>query len=82
MASVFEVTHDTGHSVAGPLGVGGLPVATLLLSASLGRSEAWSDSKKARLWIANVSCISVLVLVATLVLMTMELGKATRRPRT
>jgi hypothetical protein len=37
MASIFDVTRETG---AGLLGVGGFPVAALLLSASLGRAEA------------------------------------------
>jgi Protein of unknown function (DUF998) len=76
MASVFDVTHDTGHSIAGLLGVGGFPVAALLLSVSLGRTEAWSSAKKTLLWIANLSWLSVLLLVATLLLMTMELTKA------
>lgn len=40
MASVFDVTHDTGHGIAGLLGVGGFPVAALLLSVSLGRAGA------------------------------------------
>src|SRR5436853_7533840 len=76
MASFFDVTHDTGHGIAGLLGVGGFPVAALLLSASLGRTEAWSSTKKTLLWIANLSWISVVLLVATLVLITMQLAKA------
>jgi Protein of unknown function (DUF998) len=76
MASVFDVTHATGHGIAGLLGVGGFPVAALLLSASLGRTEAWSRAKKAFLWTANLSWISVLLLAATLVLMTMQVAKA------
>src|SRR5437016_6066583 len=55
MASFFDVTHDTGHGIAGLLGVGGFPVAALLLSASLGRTEAWSSTKKTLLWIANLA---------------------------
>ena len=83
MASVFDVTHATGHGIAGLLGVGGFPVAALLLSVSLGRTEAWSSAKKALLWIANLSWISVLLLAATLVLMTMQVAKANggRLPR-
>lgn len=79
MASVFDVTHNTGHAIAGLLGVGGFPVAALLLSVSLGRTEAWSRTKRALLWIANLSWISVLLLAATLVLMTMQLAKANGR---
>src|SRR5947207_2384740 len=40
MASVFDVTHDPGHSIAGVLGMGGFPIAALLLSVSLGRLHA------------------------------------------
>ena len=76
MASVFDVTHDTGHSIAGLLGVGGFPIAALLLSVSLGYIQAWRGAKKALLWIANLSWISVILLVATSVLMTMQLARA------
>jgi hypothetical protein len=45
----------------------GFLVAALLLSVSLGRTEAWSGAKKALMWIANLSWISVLLLAASLV---------------
>ena len=76
MASVFDVTHDAGHSIAGLLGVGGFPIAALLLSVGLGQAEAWRGARKALLWIANLSWISVVLLVATLVLMTTQLTQA------
>ena len=72
MASVFDVTHDTGHSIAGMLGMGGFPIAAVLLSVSLGRLHAWRGAKKPLLWIANLSWISVVLLGATLVLMTVQ----------
>ena len=43
MASVFDVTHETVHGIAGLLGVAGLPVAALLLSVSLGRNERGAE---------------------------------------
>ena len=76
MAAVFDVTHDVGHGIAGLLGVLGFPIAALLLSVSLGRLEAWRPPKKALLWLANLSWISVVLLVATLVLMTIQMTKA------
>jgi hypothetical protein len=76
MASVFDITHDTGHSIAGVLGIGGFPIAALLLSVSLGRTQAWRGAKKPLLWIANLSWISVVLLVATLVLMTVQFAQA------
>ena len=72
LASVFDITHDPGHTIAGILGIGGFIIAALLLSVSLGHTEAWSDAKKPLLWIANLSWISIVLLVATLVLMTVQ----------
>ena len=76
MASVFDVTHDPGHSIAGVLGMGGFPIAALLLSVSLGRLQAWRGAKKPLLWLANLSWISVVLLVATLVLLTVQFAQA------
>src|SRR5438270_5283732 len=76
MASVFDITHDTGHSIAGVLGIGGFPIAAVLLSVSLGRLHAWRGAKKPLLWIANLSWISVVLLVATLVLLTVQFAQA------
>jgi Protein of unknown function (DUF998) len=75
MASVFDITHDVGHSIAGVLGIGGFPIAAVLLSVSLGRSQAWRGTKKPLLWIANLNWISVVMLVATLVLMTIQFAQ-------
>lgn len=76
LASVFDITHDTGHSIAGVLGIGAFPIAALLLSVSLGRTQAWRGATKPLLWIANLNWISVVLLVATLVLMTVQFAQA------
>jgi len=76
MASVFDVRHETGHGIAGLLGVGGFPIAALLLSVALGQSESWRGARKLLVWIANINWISVVLLVATLVLMTIQLAHA------
>jgi Protein of unknown function (DUF998) len=75
MASVFDVTHDPGHSIAGVLGMGAFPIAAVLLSVSLGRLQAWRGAKKPLLWLANLSWISVVLLGATLVLMTVQFAQ-------
>ncbi len=75
LAAVFDITHDTGHSIAGLLGFG-FPIAALLVSVSLGRTQAWHGAKKPLLWIANLSWISVVLLGVTLVLMTVQFAKA------
>lgn len=76
MAAVFDITHDTGHSIAGVLGMGGFPITALLLSVSLGRTQAWHGAKTLLLWLANLNWISVVLLVATLALMTGQVAQA------
>jgi hypothetical protein len=73
MASVFDVTHDAGHTIAGLLGVFGLPVAALLVSAGLDRARAWSGTnRRIRRWSAHLTWVSVVLFIATLVLMTVQ----------
>ena len=76
MASRFDVTHAIGHGIAGTLGVIGFPIAALLLSVSFGRTEAWCSARKPLLSIANLSWVSVVLLAATLTIMTMRVAKA------
>lgn len=75
MASVFDVQHMVGHGIAGLLGVVGFPVAALLLSMSLRRNPIWKGATPL-LWIANVSWIAVVLLIATLAIMTVQLSHA------
>jgi len=64
MASVFDINHPL-HDLASAFGILGLPIAALLISLSLGRTQAWSSAKKALLRTANLTWISVLLLIAT-----------------
>lgn len=75
MASVFDITHPIGHGIAGLLGIVGFPIAALLLSIDLGRKETWRSARKALLWIANLSWVSVVLLIATLAIMTMQMAR-------
>jgi hypothetical protein len=77
MASVFDMTHDALHTLAGLLGVGGLPIAALLISVSLGRTQAWSPARKMLLRLAHLTWISVALLMVTLVMMTLQFIQAT-----
>jgi hypothetical protein len=76
MAAVFDVTHEVGHGIVGLLGVLGFPAAAVLLSVALGRLQPWRGSRKALLWVANLNWISVVLLIATLVLLTVQMTKA------
>ncbi len=75
LAAVFDITHDLGHGIAGVLGIGGFPIAALLLSVSLGHLPAWRGARSLLLWIAHLNWISVVLLVATLVLMTVQFAQ-------
>lgn len=76
MASVFDVRHEIGHGIAGVLGVIGFPIAALLVTVALGRNQSWRAVRRPLVWIANLSWISVVLLVATLALMVMQLTRA------
>jgi hypothetical protein len=73
MASVFDVTYETGHMIAGLLGVLGFPIGALLLSVSLGRNEMWRGARQGMLWLANLTWVSIMLLVVTLAIMTMQM---------
>jgi hypothetical protein len=78
MASVFDIRHEIGHGIAGLLGVIGFPIAALLLSVVLGRNVTWSSARRPLLWrIANLSWVSVIVLIVTLAIMTMQMSRIT-----
>ena len=75
MASYFDITHEIGHAIAGFLGVIGFPIAAVLLTVALSRKETWSEARSRLLWLANLSWISVVLLVTTLALMTMQMSR-------
>jgi hypothetical protein len=64
MAAVFDINHSL-HSLASLIGIGSLPVAAMLISTSLGRTETWSGVKKSLLWTANLTWISVVLMGIT-----------------
>ena len=61
MAAVFDINHSL-HGLASLIGIGSLPIAAMLISTSLGRTEARSVAKKPLLWTANLTWISVLLM--------------------
>lgn len=69
MAAVFDLNNVTMHNVAGVFGMGCLPIAAVIISITLGRTPAWSDARRSLLVSANLTWISVLLLVASFVLM-------------
>jgi hypothetical membrane protein len=60
MASVFDINHPL-HELAGMIGVLSLPIAAMLISVRLVRNS---------LWLANLTWVSLVLLVAALICMT------------
>jgi hypothetical protein len=67
MASVFDINHPL-HNLAGMIGVLSLPIAAMWISVRLGRTQAWSAAKNVLLWTANLTWVSLLLLVAALII--------------
>jgi hypothetical protein len=76
MAAVFDINHDLGHSLAGALGMLGLPIAAMLISVNLGRTEPWSAARRTLLWTANLTWVSLVVLAGTFVLLVATFSQA------
>ena len=68
MASVFDISHPL-HSVVSMIGIPSLPIAAMLISTSLARTPEWSAWKKALLWTANLTWVSVLLMAATFIIL-------------
>ncbi|MEP6895980.1 MAG: DUF998 domain-containing protein [Chloroflexota bacterium] len=75
MASVFDIKHPL-HDLAGMIGIVSLPIAALLISVSLGRMREWSTAKKVLLWTANLTWVSVLLLIVTFAIMVFTFIKS------
>jgi len=75
MASAFDINHAL-HSVAAMIGILSLPVAAMLISASLSRTEAWSAARKALLWTANLTWVSVVLMAGTFILLIVRYTQA------
>jgi hypothetical protein len=66
MASVFDIRNDTMHSLAGALGILGMPVAAVLVTVSLIRDPDWTPVRQRLLVLAHLVWISRILLVGTL----------------
>ncbi len=67
-ASVFDLNNPL-HDLAGALGIPCLPVAVMLISVPLGRAQPWSTARRALLSTANLTWVSLALLVVTFVVM-------------
>jgi hypothetical protein len=68
MAAVFDINHPL-HNLAGMIGVLSLPIAAMLISVRLGRTQAWAAARNRLLWTANLTWVSLVLMVAALIIM-------------
>jgi hypothetical membrane protein len=68
MAAIFDINHPW-HNMAGLLGTIGTAVAAMLISRSLARSPPWADAKCPLRLTAHLIWISLVLFVATTVLL-------------
>ena len=69
---VFDINHDPGHSIAGALGIVGLPVAAILVSVALARTDQWSAARRILLGTAHATWMSTVLLGVTFVVMVVS----------
>jgi hypothetical membrane protein len=67
-ASVFDLNNPL-HDVAGALGIACLPIAVMLISVPLGRIQPWSSARRTLLSTANLTWVSLALLVGTFIVM-------------
>jgi hypothetical protein len=65
MAAMFDMRHDL-HGLAAIIGIPSLPIAAMLISVSLVRNQAWSSARRLLLWMANLTWISLALMIAAL----------------
>ena len=68
MGGLFDINHPL-HGLAALIGIPTFPIAAMLISVSLSRTPPWSDVRKALLWTANLTWISVLLMAGTFIIM-------------
>jgi len=65
LAAAFDINQPL-HGLAGLLGVGGLPIAAILISITLRRTQSSLRGTSALLWSANATWLVVVALIASL----------------
>jgi Protein of unknown function (DUF998) len=68
MGSVFDINHPL-HGLAGIIGIFSLPIAAMMISVRLVRTQAWSPAKYTLLWTANLTWVSLVLMAVALIIM-------------
>lgn len=68
MGGLFDINHPL-HGLSAMIGIPSLSIAAMLISTSLVRAPAWSGGKKALLWTANLTWVSIVLMAITFAVM-------------
>jgi hypothetical protein len=74
MASVLDVRWPRLHNLSAAIGIPSLPISAMLISVNLGRTRAWSSAKKALLWTANLTWMSLALMAVAILSMSGKPG--------
>jgi len=75
LAAVFDINQPL-HNLASLIGIPSLPIAAMLISMSLVRMKEWSIARKALLWTANLTWVSVLLMIAAFAMLIVTYTQA------
>lgn len=75
MAAAFDINHPL-HTHAAILGIGGLPVAAMLIGITFARAGHWGQSRPPMLWLSNLTWISVLLMSVAMAIFLATLSGA------
>jgi len=68
MGGLFDINHPL-HDSSGMIAIPSLAIAAMLISTSLVKNESWVPIKKPLLWTANLTWISIVLMVIAFVIM-------------
>ena len=75
MGGLFDINHPL-HGLAAMIGIPTFPIAAMLISVSLSRIQPWSGARKALLWTANLTWMSVILMAGTFIIMIVTYTQA------
>ena len=75
MGGLFDINHPL-HGLAALIGILSLPIAAMLISVNLSRIQPWAGAKKALLWTANLTWVSVVLMAVTFILLIVTFTQA------
>jgi hypothetical protein len=74
LAAAFDVTWPRLHGLAGLMGVPTLPIAAMLISASLGRTPPWAPARRWLLYTANFTWMILALMAAAMFTLRGSIG--------